>query len=102
MESSIFVWDPIKGVFWPFKAEWQIYLTDTVSTDDVYFHNNIPILVCPVCNFQMSLLFLSDLTGEQVLNQWKSKVFLELYIESNVHRLTNELKTKNMKWIIML
>ena len=30
MESSIFVLDPIKGVFWPFKVERRIYLTDTV------------------------------------------------------------------------
>ena len=32
MESSIFVLDPIKGVFWPFKVERRIYLTDTVHT----------------------------------------------------------------------
>ena len=30
MESSIFVLDPIKGVFWPFKVDRRIYLTDTV------------------------------------------------------------------------
>ena len=30
MESSIFVLDPIKGVFWPFKVERRSYLTDTV------------------------------------------------------------------------
>ena len=30
MESSIFVLDPIKGVFWPFKVDQQIYLTPTV------------------------------------------------------------------------
>ena len=31
MESSIFVLDPIKGVFWPFKVDRRIYLTDTVN-----------------------------------------------------------------------
>ena len=30
MESSIFVSDPIKGVFWPIEVERRIYLTDTV------------------------------------------------------------------------
>ena len=30
MESSIFVSDPIKGVFWLFKVDQRIYLTPTV------------------------------------------------------------------------
>ena len=31
MESSNFVSDPIRGVFWPFKVDRRIYLTPTVG-----------------------------------------------------------------------
>ena len=41
MESSIFVLDRIKGVFWPFKVERRIYLTDTVNENVKFWVDDI-------------------------------------------------------------
>ena len=35
MESSIFVSAPFKGVFWHFKVDRRIYLTDTVGVKNI-------------------------------------------------------------------
>ena len=35
MESSIFVSAPFKGVFWHFKVDRRIYLTDTVYIEQL-------------------------------------------------------------------
>ena len=41
MDSSIFVSAPFKGVFWHFKVDRRIYLTDTV----ILIKNPFPIII---------------------------------------------------------
>ena len=45
MESSIFVLDPIKGVFWPFKVDRRIYLTDTVHIRINAYHTSYAFMI---------------------------------------------------------
>ena len=67
MESSIFVLNPIKGVFWPFKVERRIYLTDTVySMNSFYF---ISVLKVSAIKFQKLMFVTKRFTpgdGEQL------------------------------------
>ena len=53
MESSIFVLDPNKGMFWPFKFERRIYLTDTVwmntNYSDSIFEKKVVLTIHKLC-----------------------------------------------------